>query len=309
MQKWIILIPIIAISLVSIALISNFEINKSDNIIIPHESISTSNAIPIKIGTIHDDAVKIITRFQPTVDYISKKLSDEDVKYEGKVVVVETIDKMIKSLQEQKIDLYLESPLTAILISEKSGAVPFLHRWKEGTSYYHSVFFVKNESTITSLSDLSGKTIVFENPESTTGYLLPKAYLIQNGITFSTDTKNDLKYIFSRTDENTVRWVIAKKADIGAISSIDYEELSEITKSQIRIIDRTIDVPRHLVLHRSELNPDVSDDIKTILLNMHKDFEGAKILKEFKNTTKYTEIKNKQELINQVKEILELSNK
>lgn len=302
MQKWIILIPIVVVSLMSLVLVFNFEIDESENNVVSHEP---TNSIPIKIGTINNDAVEIITRFKPTADYISEKLSNEDTKYEGKVIVVKTIDEMINLLQEQKIDLYLESPLTAILISEKTDAVPFLYRWKENTSHYHSVFFVKSESPITTLSDFPGKSIVFESPESTSGYLLPKAHLNKNGITLDKNSENHMKYVFSETDENTSKWVIAEKTDIGVISNIDYEELSENIKSQIRIIDKTMDVPRHLVLHRSEIEPGILDDIKTILLNMHKDSKGIEVLNEFKNTAKYTEIKNKQELIDQIKQILE----
>lgn len=309
MQKWIILIPIIAISLISFVLISNFEIDKNENIIIPQESVSPSNSIPFKIGTIGTDAVKIITSFQPTADYISEKLSNENTKYEGKVMVVKTTDEMIELLQEQKIDLYVESPLTAILISEKSDAIPILYRWKDNTFQYHSVFFVKSGSNIVNLNDLSENTISFEAPESTTGYLLPKSHLIQNGVSFDTNTKNDLKYVFSGTDETTSSWVIAEISDIGVMANIDYDKLPEITKSQLRVIDRTIDVPRHLVLQRSGLDSDISEEIKTILLDMHKDPKGMKILKEFKDTAKYTEIKNKQELTNDIKEILEFLNK
>lgn len=309
MQKWIILIPIIAISLIFFALISNFEINKNENIVIPQESMSPSNSISIKIGTIGTDAVKIITSFQPTADYISEKLSNEDTKYEGKVVVVKTTDEMSKLLQEQKIDFYIESPLTAILISEESGAIPILYRWKDNTFQYHSVFFVNSDSNIGNLNDLSENSIAFEAPESTTGYLLPKAHLIQNGVSFDTNTENDLKYVFSGTDETTSTWVITKISDIGVMANIDYDKLPEITKSQLRVIDRTIDVPRHLVLQRSDLGSDISETIKTILLNMDKDPKGMEILKEFKDTAKYTEIKNKQELTNDIKEILELVNK
>ena len=309
LQKWIILIPIIAISLISFALISNFEINKNENIVIPQESVSSSNFIPIKIGTIGTNAVKIITSFQPTADYITEKLSNGDTKYEGKIVVVKTTDKMTTLLQEQKIDFYIESPLTAILISEESDAIPFLYRWKDNTFQYHSVFFVKSDSDIINLNDLSGNTIVFEAPESTSGYLLPKAHLIQNGISFDTNTENDLKYVFSGTDETTSTWIIAEISDIGVMANIDYDKLPEITKSQLRVIDRTIDVPRHLVLQRSDLDSALSENIKIILLNMHKDPTGIEILKEFKNTAKYTEIKNKQELTNGIKEILELINK
>jgi phosphonate transport system substrate-binding protein len=151
------------------------------------KSSEKANAQPMKtvntirIGTVDVDAVKQIMKFQPTADYIAAKISNETTQYKGEVIIPSTVNDMIKLLKEQRIDLYFESPFTIALVDKESGAVPFLLRWKEGVSQYHSIFIVKNNSSIKTLNDFAGKTIAFEAPESTSGYLLPKAYLVQKG--------------------------------------------------------------------------------------------------------------------------------
>ena len=226
--------------------------------------------------------------------------------------------------------------LLQLPLDKESGAVPFLLRWKEGVAQYHSVFIVKNNSSIKTLNDFVGKTIAFEAPESTSGYLLPKAYLVQKGFKLvgesiqsylaqqepvviskglninstrnsSNDGNNTIRYVFAREDRNIPLWIVEGKADIGVISNIDLEQQTpQNFKSNLKIVDRTIDVPRHVVSYRSELEPALVQKIKNILLNMDKDPEGVKILRNFENSTKYEEINNYDQLFGPINNMLQL---
>jgi phosphonate transport system substrate-binding protein len=275
----------------------------------------------IRIGTVDVDAVKHIMEFQPTADYIATKITNETTEYKGEVIIPSTVNEMAKLLKEQRIDLYFESPFTIALVDKESGAVPFLLRWKEGVAQYHSIFIVKNNSSIKTLNDFVGKTIAFEAPESTSGYLLPKAYLVQKGFKLvgepiagestknssNDDDNNIIRYVFAREDKNIPLWVAEGKVDIGAISNVDLEqEVYESVKSQLKIIDRTIDVPRHVVSHRSEMEPALVQKIKDVLLNMDKDPEGIEILRNFDNSTRYEEINNKDQLFGPINNMLQL---
>ena len=55
----------------------------------------------------------------------------------------------------------------------------------------------------------------------------------------------------------------------------------------MKVVERTIDVPRFLVSHRSEMDPSLVKKIMDILLDMDKDPKGIKSLIKFDNTTKY----------------------
>jgi phosphonate transport system substrate-binding protein len=302
----------------------------------------TKTVNTICIGTVDVDAVKQIMKLQPTADYIAAKISNETTQYKGEVVIPSTVNDMARLLKEQRIDLYFESPFTIALVDKESGAEPFLLRWKEGVAQYHSIFIVKSNSSIKTLNDFVGKTIAFEAPESTTGYLLPKAYLVQKGFKLvgestesylalteplidskglnindstinwsgtnsSNDGNNTIRYVFAREDQNIPLWVVEGKVDIGVISNVDFEqETYEGVKSQLRIVDRTFDVPRHVVSHRSEMEPALVQKIKSTLLNMDKDPEDIEILRNFENSTKYEEINNMDQLFGPINNMLQL---
>jgi len=241
----------------------------------------------ISIGTIGNNAYKEIELFQPTADYIAARLSDNQTTYKGKVIIAKNIDNISDMLNEQKLDLYVDSPFPTIIVARKSGSLPFLKRWKHGVAEYHTVFFVKKGSSIYSIDDFNGKTIASEDPASTASYLMPMAYLIHRGFNINQSQKNGIRFVFSGDEENTPLWILEGKADVGAMNNMDFEKIPDAIKSQMKIIDRTIDVPRHIVSHRSDMEPATTDKIQQILMDMDKDPQGIEILKNFEETKKY----------------------
>ena len=250
----------------------------------------------ISIGTIGDNAFKEIELFQPTADYIAAGLSDNQTTYKGKVIIAKNIENNSDMLREQKLDLYIDSPFPTTIVARKSGSLPFLKRWKHGIAEYHTLFFVKKGSSIYSIDDFNGKTIASENPASTS-YLMPMAYLKHRGFNINQSQKNSIRFIFSGEEENTPLWILEGKADVGAMSNMDFEKIPDAIKSQLKIIDRTIDVPRHIVSRRSGMEPDSADKIRRILMDMDKDPVGVEILNNFEGTKKYDMI-SKDEMNN-----------
>lgn len=251
------------------------------------ESLTATKTI--SIGTIGDNAFKEIELLQPTADYIAVRLSDNQTKYKGKVIIAKNIDNISDMLREQKLDLYVDSPFPTIMVARKSGSLPFLRRWKYGVAEYHTVFFVKKGSSIHSINDFNGKTIASEDPASTASYLMPMAYLIHRGFNIN-QSQNGIRFVFSGDEENTPLWILGGKADVGAMNNVDFEKIPDAIKSQMKIIDRTIDVPRHIVSRRSDMEPATADKIQQILVDMDKDPQGIEILKNFEETKKYDTI-------------------
>jgi phosphonate transport system substrate-binding protein len=249
------------------------------------ESLTTTKTI--SIGTIGDNAFKEIELFQPTADYIAAKLSDNQTTYKGKVIIAKNFENISHMLKEQEVDLYMDSPFPTIIVKRQSGSIPFLLQWKNGVAEYHTVFFVKKGSYIYSIDDFNGKTIASEDPASTASYLMPMAYLIHRGFNINQSQKNSTRFVFSGDEENTPLWILQGKANVGAMNNIDFEKIPDAIKSQMKIIDRTIDVPRHIVSRRSDMEPATTDKIRQIFMDMDKDPQGIEILKNFEETRKY----------------------
>lgn len=199
----------------------------------------------------------------------------------------------MKLLEEKRVDFYLESPFPTYLINRSATATLLLRRWKSAMTEYRGIIFTRKASRIARLEDLRGKMIAFEDAGSTSGYFLPKLLLFEKG--FSAVEKPSLEakvlareigYIFASTDKNVVKLVRQEKVAAGAISNDDYASLDETTKASFSILVESESLPRHLVSVRRNLPEPVVERLKEILLSMHQDDEGQKILRQTDNTTK-----------------------
>ena len=167
----------------------------------------------VVFGDISDNPQKKIRRFQPLVNYLVANSSQFD---RGSVKIAPDMETMIAWLKSGEVDVYIDSPYPAMLAMNGAGAKPILRRWKDGSSEYHSLIFTMSDRNITSLSDLSGKTIAFDDPFSTTGYMLPLAKLSESGLNPveksmpNTSVAEDaVGYVFTSEDENSIEWLLS----------------------------------------------------------------------------------------------------
>jgi phosphonate transport system substrate-binding protein len=237
---------------------------------------------------------EIEKHFQDFVRYITRKLSSGSA-IESRVVVASTPFDLAKLLEQRKVDFYMESAYPTYVVNFVHGAGKLLlRRWKSGLADYYSIIFTRSDSGIKRLEDLKGKTIVFEDAGSTSGYLLPKLFLQRRGLKltekgrFSPDNvATEVGYIFGRTQEKLVDAVLTKQAAAGAFSNDDFNALEEKKKVDIGVLAQTDRLPRHLLSVRSELAPALAGRLEAVLLAMHDDAEGQKILQRTDGTTKF----------------------
>jgi phosphonate transport system substrate-binding protein len=236
---------------------------------------------------------EIEERFREFVRYVGRKLSPA-ADVEGRVVVASTALQLAKLLEEKKVDFYMESPYPTYLINKQAAAVLRLRRWKGGMADYRSILFTEKDSGVKRLEDLRGKMIAFQDPGSTSGYFLPKVLLLKKGFRLAEKAGLEAKvafseigYVFASSDRAIADWVLSKRVAAGAFSDDDFGALDEARKAVIAVLAETDSFPRHLVSTRRDLNPAVVKRLKEILLTMHQEDEGHRILQQTDNTTKF----------------------
>ena len=126
------------------------------------------------------------------------------------------METMAQWLRAGEVDLYFDSLYPAIIVGDLSGTWPILRRWKDGVSEYHAVIFARAGSGIESLDDRRGEVIALDEELSTSGFLLPLAYLVEQGLRVvparggsATPADGAVRYSFSGGDDNTLQWVIS----------------------------------------------------------------------------------------------------
>jgi phosphonate transport system substrate-binding protein len=249
----------------------------------------------VSLGIISEiNRAQIANHFGDFMGYLASKLgSASDI--EAKVVIAPTPFQLAKLIEQKKVDFYMESPYPTYLINDVHGVARLLlRRWKGGMAEYRSIIFTKSNGEINRLEDLRGKIFVFEDPESTSGHFLPKFFLKQKGFKFTDKSRfdpdaspTDIGYRFAYSQEKLVDWVLSKKAAAGAFSDDDFARLEENKRADIAILARTQPLPRHFISVRKDFAPALADRLEKILLSMHENDQGRRILKKTDDTTKF----------------------
>lgn len=267
----------------------------------------------IVVGDISDEPAKKIEEYQPFADYLAAEL-DIDT---GAVTIAPDMETMAKWLASGKVDVYFDSPYPSMIVSNLSGAKPILRRWKDGVSAYNTIIFTRSDSGIKTLDDLKGEMVAFEEPFSTSGYMLPLTHLLEAGLTPSEKadadanvTTDEVGYVFSEDDENTIQWALAGRVSAAAVGAPAFLEIPEDVRQQLTVLAETEPLPRHMVLLSPSLSNQEATNIKTTLLAMDEAESGQSVLMEFEETAQFDEFpEGLDQALGRMRELYELTQK
>lgn len=259
------------------------------------QGMERAKAQTLTLGIVSENhRAQIEGHFQDFVRYVAGKLSAAP-DFEGKIMIAPSAFQLARLIEQKKVDFYMESPYPTYLINDMHGVAKLLlRRWKSGMAEYRSLIFTKNNGEVSRLEDLRGKTLVFEDPGSTSGHFLAKSLLLKKGFKFADKSRFDpygspteVGYVFAYSQEKLVDMVLAKQAAAGAFSDDDYARLDEKKKLAITILAETERVPRHFLSVRKDFAPTLVDRLEKILLSIHENEQGRRILKNTDDTTKF----------------------
>jgi phosphonate transport system substrate-binding protein len=276
---------------------------------------STAEPASIRLGIVSTKPADRIEEYRDFTVYIGQKLAPG---MKGRVVVASDPDQLAKLIQEKKVDFYMESAYPTFLINEQTGAKILLRRWKGRVAEYSALLLTKRDSGMTQLKDLVGNIIAFEDRGSTSGYLLPRAFLAKRGFKLAEKSSfadsvspQEIGYIFSHgSEKNIINWVLLKKVAAGAFNSTDFDRLGEKRKNEFSILAETEKLPRHLLSVRRDLDAALVQRLREILLTMDQNELGAKALKKADRTSKFDLLPGGEAMVYQnIRELFRLVHK
>lgn len=149
-----------------------------------------------------------------------------------------------------------------------------------GKHDYRSYLIVHKESPYQHLSDLRGKVFAFTDPDSNTGKLVPTYWLARQG-----DTPENFfgKIIYTYSHDNSIMAVATSLVDAAAVHEQIWQYFRErdpFHTSKTRIIRKSISFGNPLMVVSRQLPEPLKGSIRDLLVSMHRDTEGKKILVE-----------------------------
>lgn len=171
----------------------------------------------LRVTAIPDESpTELARKAGPLVKYLEGKLG---VKVE--YTPVTDYAAAVEVLVNKKADLAWFGGFTFVQAHVRSGGkvIPLVQR--EEDEKFRSVF-VTGDPSIKSLADLKGKDFSFGSQSSTSGHLMPRSFLLQNGINPDKDFK---RVAFSGAHDATAAGVAAGKVQAGALNISVWDKL------------------------------------------------------------------------------------
>jgi len=265
-------------------------------------STSVEEGVVLRVGKVTSQPRKHFLRFTGLADFLADNLSDLGVA-DVEVMFAKSNQEMLEMLNSGRIDFISETMFSSMFYVEEAGVEVLLREWRNNVPEYHTVFFARNDSNITSLSDLQGRILAFEDPGSTSAYFLPRTILVREGFRLvemawpGPETvmgpDKGVGYVFARSEENIPIWVHENRVQAGVLSNTDWldEDLfPPKIKKDLHIFHETEPVPRSLLSARKELPESIRKRVKQRLLDEYGESREEGVVTKFSDVPKYDQV-------------------
>jgi phosphonate transport system substrate-binding protein len=251
------------------------------------------------LGRVSDDPKAHYERLKPLLDYVVSKMADVGIR-EGRVLMARDAQQMVSYLRQGKVDWISETSGAALGFEERARAEIFLRSRRGGLFDYHSVFFARRDSGISTLDDLSGRAIGLQHPMSTSAYLVPAAILLDRNMPLAIQSSplerppaDFVGYAFARSEGNLVTWVQKGLVDAAAFSNQDWDELNvnePALAADLMVFHESREFPRAIELVRAGLDPVIKQRLREVLLGAHDDPAAIEALRAYSRTERFDEV-------------------
>lgn len=147
----------------------------------------------------------------------------------------------------------------------------------QGKPKYFSDLIVPKDSPHRSLQDLKGKTYVYNEELSNSGYNMPRHRLLELGLTGGFFGK----VLRSGSHEESIRMVAAGEADASYVDSLvlDHDREKSLGHARkVRVVESLGPAGICPLVAAARLDPGIRGAVREHLAAMHEDAEGKKIL-------------------------------
>ncbi len=245
----------------------------------PPQTIPQTSQQKVLIGILPEmNVFKQKQRFKALSDYLTKKTG-----MLVEITILSRYGNIVERFTAEKMDGAFFGSFTGALAIEKLGVVPLARPVNlDNTSHYRGYIFVRRDSAIRTASDMKGKKMAFVEKATTAGYIFPRAYLREHGVT-------DLDHFFSDSffagsHDAAINAVLNGKADVGAAKHSIYDRVRKDDPRidrELLIIAKSPWVPSNGLCVRKNIDEKTKKLLQQVLLDIDRSPEGKNVLEKF----------------------------
>ena len=239
----------------------------------------------LRVSAIPDEApTELQRKFKPLSAYLEQQLG---MKVE--FVPVSDYAAVVEALASDRLDMAWLGGFTFVQTRLKTGnAIPLVQR--EQDEKFTSKYITANPA-VKSLQDLKGKTFAFGSVSSTSGSLMPRFFMLKDGIKpeefFS-------RVAYSGAHDATVAWVQAGKVDGGVLNASVWDKLvaaGKVDTSKVVVLGTTPPYYDYNWTVRGNLDPALTAKIKAAFLALDPAKPADKAILDLQAASRFIETK------------------
>lgn len=237
----------------------------------------------LRVSAIPDEApTELQRKFEPLGKYLEAATG-----MEVKFTPVSDYAAVVEGLATKKIDLAWLGGFTFVQAKLRTNgeAMPIVQRAED--EVFTSKFIVPVDSPVTTLAELKGKTFAFGSPSSTSGHLMPRFFLLQDGID---PDKDFTKVAFSGAHDATVAFVASGRVDAGVLNASVMEKLIEkgdANAARVKVIATTPPYYDYNWTVRPGLDPALRQKIADAFLKLDPAKPADKAIMDLQRASKF----------------------
>jgi phosphonate transport system substrate-binding protein len=221
------------------------------------QSVNSGKPLVFGVGLFQPDREKNDATYRPLAEHLAQRL--------GRPVQLRTVDSwegLARSLASGETDIALLGPWGYVLAHHEAGAQAVATILYEGKPEYHALIVTHPGSGLTSGQDLlgpkgKGRTFAFGDKGSTSGYLIPLHFFLQQGI----DPEKHFGRVLYTKHQAIETQVAAGQLDAGADYNRNRNAMIDqglIKAEQSRVIWQSPALPNDAVAVRAGLHTDAA---------------------------------------------------
>jgi phosphonate transport system substrate-binding protein len=237
----------------------------------------------LRVTTIPEEAAtEQMRKFGPLTKYLERTL-----EMKVSFVPVNDYPAAVEALVNNQVDLVWFGGFTYVQAQIRSGGkvVPLAQR--EEDTKFRSVFITQKNSGITQLSDLKGKQVSFGSQSSTSGHLMPRAFLLEAGINPDKDFK---RVAYSGAHDATIASVVSGRVDAAALDITVWRKFVNDKKVDTSKVDVFYTTPPYFNYNwsvHSDMPVALREKITQALLGLDMNNPEGKEILTLNRATKY----------------------
>ncbi|ENA30620.1 MULTISPECIES: putative selenate ABC transporter substrate-binding protein [Pseudomonas] len=245
-------------------------------------SLLTQAADALRVSAIPDEApTELLRKFKPLGEYLEKQIG-MPVTF----VPVSDYAGVVEALASDRLDMAWLGGFTFVQAQLKAPMNPLVQR-EEDQKFTSK--FITADPNVKSVQDLKGKTFAFGSISSTSGSLMPRYFMQQEGVIpeqfFS-------RVAYSGAHDATAAWVQAGKVDGGVLNASVWQKLVDAKKvdtSKVKVFATTPPYYDYNWTVRGNLDPQLAAKIKAAFLALDPSKPEDKAILDLQAASRFVE--------------------